>query len=73
MGCHVLDTTGCPRIQYLEMLTKMPDKYAVIYMAGEDDSFHGALAYVFERELCSKCIVLKNGETVPTEEISKRK
>jgi hypothetical protein len=53
------------------MLTKIPEKYAVVYMAGADDSFHGALSYVFERELCTKCIVLKNGETVPAEEISK--
>jgi DNA-binding NarL/FixJ family response regulator len=52
------------------MLTKIPEEYAVVFMAGADDSFHGALAYVFERELCSKCIVLKNGESIPAEEIS---
>jgi DNA-binding CsgD family transcriptional regulator len=53
------------------MLTKMPDKYAVIYNGWRDESFHGALAHVFERELCSKCTVLKDGVCVPAEEISK--
>jgi hypothetical protein len=50
----MLDTSGCPSMLYLymEMLTKMPDKYGVIHMAGGDSSYHGALSYVFERELC---------------------
>jgi DNA-binding CsgD family transcriptional regulator len=53
------------------MLTKIPEKYAVVCMAGADDSFHGALVYVFEKELCSKCVALKNDESVPTQEIHK--
>jgi hypothetical protein len=73
MGCHISDTTWYPSAIDFEMLTKMPDKYTVIQIVGADDSSHGALANVFERELCSKCIVSENGESVPVEEISKRK
>jgi DNA-binding NarL/FixJ family response regulator len=62
--------TECPSIVYLEMSTKMPNKHAAVYIAGEDNFFHSALSYVFERELCPKCIVLKNGESIPTEEIT---
>jgi LuxR family transcriptional regulator of csgAB operon len=49
----------------------MPKKRTAVYIAGEDNFFHGALSYVFEREFCSKCIVLKNGESIPTEKGSK--
>jgi LuxR family transcriptional regulator, positive regulator of biofilm formation len=42
-------------------------KYAVIYLVGADDSLNGALSYFFEREICSMCIILKNGDTMPAE------
>ena len=63
--------TECPSIVYMEVSTKLPNKHNAVYIAGADNSFHGALSYVFERELCSKCIVFKGGESIPTEEISK--
>jgi DNA-binding NarL/FixJ family response regulator len=69
-SCHILDMTECPSIVYMGMSTKMPKKHTAVYIAGEDNSFHGALSYVFEKELCSKCIVLNNGESIPAEEIS---
>lgn len=36
-----------------------------------DSPLSGALSYVFEKEVCSKCIILRNGEPVPPEDPDK--
>jgi DNA-binding NarL/FixJ family response regulator len=61
----------CLSIVYMDRSLAMPKNNTVIYIAGTDNFFHGALCSVFERELSSKCIVLKNGESIPAEERSK--
>jgi LuxR family transcriptional regulator, positive regulator of biofilm formation len=51
-------------------MSEISEKYAMIYLIGLDNSFNGALSYVFEREVCSKCTILKNGDSIPIEESS---
>ena len=44
-----------------------------IYLVGGDNSLNGALSYVLEREVCSKCIILKEGSSLPAEESGKNR
>lgn len=53
------------------MSSELPHGYSKIYLISADNPLAGALSYVFEREVCSKCIILKNGESVPHEDSSK--
>ena len=50
------------------MSPELSDRYSTIYLVGVDNSLNGALSYVFEREVCSKCIILKDGDSIPAEE-----
>jgi DNA-binding NarL/FixJ family response regulator len=41
---------------------------SAIYLVGEDNSLSGALSYVFEREISSKCTILKDGDSTSADE-----
>ena len=46
------------------MTSEVPDRNSVIYIVGSANSYHGALSYVFEREICSKCVLLEHDESI---------
>ena len=37
----------------------------IVYLLSTDNFLAGALSYVFEREVCSRCVLLKNGDPAP--------
>jgi DNA-binding CsgD family transcriptional regulator len=43
---------------------ELSDRYSIIYLVGGGNSLNGALSYVFEREVCSQCIILKDGDSI---------
>ena len=51
-----------------QMTPELSDRYNTVYLVGADNSFNGALSYVFEREVCSKCVILNDGDSIPAEE-----
>lgn len=51
-------------------MSELSDRYSTIYLVGVDNSLNGALSYVFEREICSHCVILKDGDTIPPEELT---
>ena len=50
------------------MLTDAPERYGTIYLVGEENCLAGALSYVFEREVCSKCVILNSIHSLPAHE-----
>jgi LuxR family transcriptional regulator of csgAB operon len=50
------------------MSSELSNRYSTIYLIGAVNCFSGALQYVFEREACSKCVIVKDGESIPVEE-----
>jgi LuxR family transcriptional regulator, positive regulator of biofilm formation len=53
------------------MSTELSNGYRAIYLIGVENPLSGALSYVFEREVCSKCIILKEGDSIPVEDQGK--
>ena len=49
------------------MFSEISDRFNKIYLVGADNSLNGALSYVFEREVCSKCILLQDGNSFAEE------
>jgi LuxR family transcriptional regulator, positive regulator of biofilm formation len=49
------------------MSVRISDRYTTIYLMGVDNCLNGALSYVLEREVCSVCVILKNGDSIPAE------
>jgi DNA-binding CsgD family transcriptional regulator len=49
-------------------MSDISDKNSKIYLIGTDNSLNGALSYVFEREICSQCVILKKGSSFPVDE-----
>lgn len=45
-------------------------KYSRIYLVSSDNYLAGALSYVFEREISSKCVILKDGEAAPPDDLT---
>ncbi len=50
------------------MSTDAPERYGTIYLVGEENCLAGALSYVFEREVCSKCMILSSMHSLPAHE-----
>ena len=55
------------------MPTEISDRYSTIYLVGAHNSLNGALSYVFEREVCYKCLILQDGNSLPSEESGRRR
>ena len=49
------------------MSSEISDRFNKIYLVGTDNSLNGALSYVFEKEVCSKCILLQDGNSFAEE------
>ena len=44
------------------------EKYEIIYIVGHNNLFHDALSFVFEQEVCEKCIIIDDSTgTVPAD------
>ena len=50
------------------MSIEISDRYSAIFLVGAGNSLNGALSYVFEREVCSKCVILQDGDLIPLAE-----
>ena len=50
------------------MSPEQSDRYSTIYLVGVGNCLNGALSYVFEREVCTKCVILSDGNSIPPEE-----
>jgi LuxR family transcriptional regulator, positive regulator of biofilm formation len=46
------------------------DRYRMIYLVGLNNSLNGALSYVLEREVGSRCVILGSDDSIPEEEPS---
>lgn len=44
------------------------DGYSLICLIGGDNLLYGALSYVLEREVCSRCVILRDGSQLPAKE-----
>jgi len=56
----------------IKMSTEISDRYSTIYLVGADNCLKGALSYVFEREVCSNCIILKDVNSLSAEVLRSR-
>lgn len=54
------------------MSSELSNRYSRIYLVGVGNSLNGALSYVFEREVCSKCVILRDGDSIPIMEESSK-
>ncbi len=52
----------------MQMSHELQYKNSKIYLISADNSFTEALSYVFEREVCTKSIILTDGEPLPSED-----
>ena len=58
-------------ITITKMSIELSDRYSAIYVVGVGNSLSGALSYVFEREVCTKCIIVQDGNSIPITEPAK--